>query len=135
MIKDFFRYPCGRMQGWTSTSKIYHADLKASYLKLELKQFAVDRGRSEAFFFDADPPLCRRTSVSGRTMVRTDKLMETSDTAGSPAIMVRQPEATLQPPPQDDQLMSKRRSHVELPLERRGQGGQNKEARSSRELR
>src|SRR6266487_6550884 len=45
-----------------------------------------------------------------------------------PAIMVRQPDATMQPTPQDNQLMSKHRVlsfKPQLRLERRGQDGQN----------
>jgi hypothetical protein len=55
--------------------------------------------------------------------------METSDTAGKKtAIMVREPDATMQPTLQDNQLMSKH--HVpgfkpQLRLEWRGQDGQN----------
>ena len=56
-----------------------------------------------------------------------------------PATMVREPDATL-PPPQDQQLMSTRRilrCKSQPRLERRGQDGQprNREARSSRQLR
>jgi hypothetical protein len=45
-----------------------------------------------------------------------------------PAIMVRQPDATMQPAPQDNQLMSKHRVlsfKPQLRLEWRGQDGQN----------
>src|ERR1700733_12167911 len=45
-----------------------------------------------------------------------------------PAIMVREPDATMQPTPQDDQLMSKHRVlslKPQLRLEWRGQDGQN----------
>jgi hypothetical protein len=45
-----------------------------------------------------------------------------------PSILVRQPDATLQPTPQDNQLMSKHRIlrlKPALRLERRGQHGQN----------
>ena len=59
--------------------------------------------------------------------------METSDTAAiqldkEPSIMVRQPDATMQPTPQDDQLMSKHRVlgfKPQLRLEWRGQDGKN----------
>src|SRR6267143_7141239 len=55
--------------------------------------------------------------------------METSDTADKePAIMVGEPDATTQPTPQDNQLMSKHRVlslQSQLRLERRGQDGQN----------
>src|ERR1700737_5368017 len=46
-----------------------------------------------------------------------------------PAIMVREPDATMQSAPQDDQLMSEHRIlrlKPALRLERRGQHGQNK---------
>src|SRR5882757_986047 len=64
--------------------------------------------------------------------------METSDTAAiqqdkEPAIMVREPDATMQPTPQDIQLMSKRRVlsfKPQLRLERRGQDGQNETEQS-----
>jgi hypothetical protein len=45
-----------------------------------------------------------------------------------PAIMVREPDATMQPTPQDNQLMSKHRVlslKPQLRLEWRGQDGQN----------
>jgi hypothetical protein len=51
--------------------------------------------------------------------------------------MVRQPDATMQPTPQDDQLMSKHRVlcfKPQLRLEWRGQDGQNETARSFRQL-
>src|SRR6266404_2724765 len=55
--------------------------------------------------------------------------MEASDTADKePAIIVREPDATMQPTPQDIQLMSKHRVlsfKPQLRLERRGQDGQN----------
>jgi hypothetical protein len=55
--------------------------------------------------------------------------METSDTAGQkkPAIMAREPDATMQPTLQDNQLMSKHRLlgfKPQLRLEWRGQDGQ-----------
>src|SRR6266849_3702284 len=64
--------------------------------------------------------------------------METSDTAAiqqdkEPAIMVREPDATMQPTPQDIQLMSKRRVlsfEPQLRLEWRGQDGQNETEQS-----
>jgi hypothetical protein len=56
-------------------------------------------------------------------------LTETSDTAGKePAIMVREPDATRQPAPQDNQLMSKHRIlsfKPQLRPEWRGHDGQN----------
>jgi hypothetical protein len=55
--------------------------------------------------------------------------METSDTVDKePSIRVRQPDATLQPAPQDNQMMSEHRVlsfTPQLRLEWRGQGGQN----------
>src|ERR1700726_2933260 len=56
--------------------------------------------------------------------------METSDTAGDkePAIMVREPDATMQPTPQDIEVMSKHRFlsfKPQLRLEWRGQDGQS----------
>jgi hypothetical protein len=56
--------------------------------------------------------------------------METSDTAGykEPALMVREPDATMQPTLQDNQLLSKHRVlsfKPQLRLEWRGQDGQN----------
>src|SRR5260370_33061939 len=53
--------------------------------------------------------------------------METSDTA-EPAIIIRESDATMQPTPQDNELMSKPRVlslKPQLRLEWRGQDGQN----------
>jgi hypothetical protein len=50
-----------------------------------------------------------------------------------PAIMVREPDATMQPAPQDNQLMSKHRVlslEPHLRLERRGHGGQDETEKS-----
>src|SRR6266403_1770862 len=50
-----------------------------------------------------------------------------------PAIIVREPDATMQPTPQDNQLMSKHRVlslEPQLRLERRGQDGQNETEQS-----
>ena len=56
-----------------------------------------------------------------------------------PSIMVREPDATMQPTPQDNQLMSKHRIlsfKPQLRLEWRGQDGHNERtARSFRQLR
>src|ERR1700694_2814921 len=55
--------------------------------------------------------------------------METSDTVDKePAIIVREPDATMQPTPQNNQLMSKHRVLIlkpQLRLEWRGQDGQS----------
>src|SRR5882757_3268119 len=65
------------------------------------------------------PDHCENLQDGWKPAIQLDK---------EPAIMVRQPDATMQPAPQDNQLMSKHRVlslKPQLRLERRGQDGQN----------
>jgi hypothetical protein len=79
-------------------------DARLRDLKPELEQFAVDAWRARK------PALCQRTSVSGRMIVRTFRIAGNQRYSWKePAIMVREPNATTRPAPQDNQLMSKHR--------------------------
>jgi hypothetical protein len=76
------------------------------------------------------PALCQRKSVSGRTIVSTFRIdgNQRYSRRKKPSIMVRQPDATVHPTPQDNQLMSKHRVlgfKPQLRLEWRGQDGQD----------
>jgi hypothetical protein len=65
------------------------------------------------------PDDCENLQDSWKPAIQLDK---------EPAIMVREPDATMQPTPQDNQLMSKHRIlsfKPQLRLEWRGQDGQN----------
>src|ERR1700688_3302794 len=133
-------------------------DARLRDLKPELEQFAVDAWRAPKRIFDAHPPdqypqLCLNlrspspwarlpTPVAAKadpmpTHERLgpddcenlqDRRKPTIQLDQEPAIMVREPDATMQPTPQDIQLMSKHRVlnfKPQLRLEWRGQDGQN----------
>src|SRR5471032_850480 len=133
-------------------------DARLRDLKPELEQFAVDAWRAPKRIFDAHPPdqyaqlrvNLRSPSLSARLptpvakkagSVPTNERLGPDDCENlrdrwkpaiqldkEPAIMVREPDATMQPTPQDDQLMSKHRVlslKPQLRLEWRGQDGQN----------
>jgi hypothetical protein len=74
-------------------------------------------------------PLCHRTIVSGRTMARTWRIDGNQRYSWiKTAVMVRQPDAIMQPTPQDNEPMSKHRVlsfKPQLRLEWRGQDGQD----------
>jgi len=124
----------------------------------ELEQFAVDAWRAPKRIFDAHPPdQCAQLLEDLRSPSLWARLptpvgakagpMPTHERVGpddredlqnrgnpaveldkEPAIMVRKPDATMPPTPQDHQLMSKHRIlsfKPQLRLERRGQHGQN----------
>src|SRR5712671_2259937 len=134
------------------------ADARLGDLKPELEQFAVDAWRAPKRIFDAHPPdqyaqlRVDLHSPSQWTRLPTPVAakagpMPTHERLGpddcedlqdrrepaiqldqEPAIMVRQPDATMQPTPQDNQLMSKHRVlslKPQLRLEWRGRDGQN----------
>jgi hypothetical protein len=110
-------------------------DARLRDLKPELEQFAWLRGAPQSGFstlihrintrssvsicgrpprgrdFQRQPALCQRTSVSGRMIVRTFRIAGNRRYSWKePAIMVREPNATTRPAPQDNQkLMSKHR--------------------------
>src|SRR5450432_4296023 len=126
--------------------------------KPELEQFAVDAWRAPKRIFDAHPPdQCAQlrfdlrppspwprlpTPVAAKAgPVPTHECLRPDDCENlqdrrkpaieldkEPAIMVREPDATRQPTPHDNQLMSKHRVlslKSQLRLEWRGQDGQN----------
>src|SRR5471030_343705 len=133
-------------------------DARLRDLKPELEQFAVDTWRAPKRIFDAHQPdqypqLClnlRSPSQPARLptpVAAKASPMPTHERLGpddcenlqdrwkpaiqldkEPAIMVREPDATMQPTLQDNQLMSKHRVlgfKPQLRLEWRGQDGQN----------
>src|SRR5471030_2789160 len=133
-------------------------DARLRDLKPELEQFAVDAWRAPKRIFDAHQPdqypqLClnlRSPSQPARLptpVAAKASPMPTHERLGpddcenlqdrwkpaiqldkEPAIMVREPDATMQPTLQDNQLMSKHRVlgfKPQLRLEWRGQDGQN----------
>src|ERR1700694_3690312 len=133
-------------------------DARLRDLKPELEQFAVDAWRAPKRIFDAHPPDQRaQLRVDLRSPSQWARLptpvaakagpMPTHERLGpddredlqdrrnpavqldeEPAIMVREPDATMRPAPQDIQLMSKHRVlslKPQLRLEWRGQDGQS----------
>src|SRR3984893_11377328 len=133
-------------------------DARLRDLKPELEQFAVDAWRAPMRIFDAHPPdQCAQLRVDLRSPSlwarlptpvaakagpvptheclgpdRCENLQDRRKTTiqldKEPAIIVREPDATMQPTPQDNQLMSKHRVlnfKPQLRLEWRGQDGQN----------
>src|ERR1700738_5491404 len=133
-------------------------DARLRDLKPELEQFAVNAWRTPKRIFDAHPPDQRaQFRVDLRSPSQWERLptpgaakagpVPTHERLGpddcenlqdrrkpaiqlnqEPAIMVREPDATRQPTPHDNQLMSKHRVlslKPQLRLEWRGQDGQN----------
>src|SRR6266568_7247587 len=133
-------------------------DARLRDFKPELEQFAVDAWRAPKRIFDAHPPdqdaqlrldlrspspwarlptpvAAKAGSVPTHERLGPDDCENLQDCwkpaiqlDKEPAIMVREPDATMQPAPQDIQLMSKHRVlsfKPQLRLEWRGQDGQN----------
>src|SRR3984893_14964294 len=133
-------------------------DARLCDLKPELEQFAVNAWRAPKRIFDAHPPdqyaqlrfdlrspsrwARLPTPVAAKAgPVPTHERLGPDDCENlqdrrkpaiqldkEPAIIVREPDATMQPAPQDNQLMSKHRVlslKPQLRLEWRGQNGQN----------
>src|SRR5450432_328622 len=112
-------------------------DARLRDLNPELEQFAVDARRAPKRIFDAHPPpvAAKAGPVPTHECLRPDDCENLQDRRKpaieldkEPAIMVREPDATRQPTPHDDQLMSKHRVlslKPQLRLEWRGQDGQN----------
>src|ERR1700687_5215012 len=146
------------LAGWPPPFDHVFGDARLRDIKPELEQFAVNAWRAPKRIFDAHPPDqyaqlrvdLRSPSQWARlpTPVATKTgLVPTHERLGpdacenlqglwkatiqldkEPAIMVREPDATMQPTLQDNQLMSKHRVlsfKPQLRLEQRGQGGQN----------
>src|SRR6202161_2608331 len=146
------------LAGWPPPFDHVLGDAGLRDLKPELEQFAVNAWRTPKRIFDAHPPDQRAqlrvdlrspslgarfpTPVAAKAgPVPTHECLGPDDCENpqdsrkpaiqldkEPAIMVREPDATMQPTPHDIQLMSKRRVlgfKPQLRLEWRGQDGQN----------
>src|SRR6202048_3009251 len=146
------------LAGWPLSFDHVLGDARLRDFKPELEQFAVDAWRAPKWIFDAHPPDQRAQlgvdlrSPSLRAGLPTPVAakagpMPTHERFGpddredlqdrrnpaveldkEPAIMVREPDTTMQPAPQDNQLMSKHRVlsfKPQLRLEWRGQDGQS----------
>jgi hypothetical protein len=133
-------------------------DARLRDFKPELEQFAVDAWRAPKRIFDAHPPdqyaqlrvdlrspspwarlptpvAAKAASVPTHERLGPDDCENLQDfwkpaiqLDKEQAIMVREPDATMRPAPQDNQLMSKHRVlsfKPQLRLEWRGQDGQN----------
>src|SRR5712671_4218426 len=151
------------LAGWPPSFDHVLGDARLRDFKPELEQFAVHARRAPKRIFDAHPPdqhaqigLDLRspspwprlpTPVAAKAgPVPTHERLGLDDCENlqdqwkpaiqqdkEPAIMVREPDATMQPTPQDIQLMSKRRVlsfKPQLRLEWRGQDGQNETEQS-----
>src|SRR5260221_3082538 len=146
------------LAGWRLSFDHVLGDARLRDFKPELEQFAVDAWRAPKRIFDAHPadqyaqlrvdlrspsPWARLpTPVAAKAgPMPTEERLGPEDCENlqdcrkpaiqldqEPAIMVRKPDATMQPAPQDNQLMSKHRVlslKPQLRLEWRGQDGQN----------
>src|SRR5216683_2121377 len=151
------------LAGWPPSFDHVLGDARLRDLKPELEQFAVDAWRSPKRVLDIHPPdqhtqigldlwppspsarlptpvaakarpvpthkglgpdNCENLQDCWKPAIELDK---------EPAIMVREPDATMQPAPQDNQLMSKHlvlSLEPHLRLERRGHGGQDETEKS-----
>src|SRR5215471_8233213 len=146
------------LAGQTSPFDHVLGDARLRDLKPELEQFAVDAWRAPKRILDADPPdhfaqlrahlrspsgwarlptpvAAKSGSVPTRERLRPDDRENLQDCwkpaiqlDKEPAIMVLDPDATMQRAPQDNQLMSKHRVlsfKPQLRLEWQGHDGQN----------
>src|ERR1700737_518878 len=151
------------LAGWPSPFDHVLGNARLCDLKPKLEQFAMNTRCSPKRIFDAHPPDQRAqlrldlwppspwarlpTPVAPKAgPMPTHERLGPDDCENlqdcwkpaieldkEPAIMVREPDATTQPAPQDNQLMSKHRVlglEPHLRLERRGHGGQDETEKS-----
>ncbi|OPH83868.1 hypothetical protein [Nitrobacter vulgaris] len=98
------------VDAWRAPKRIFDAHLPDQRAQLRLDLRSPSQWARSPPPIAAKPARCQRTSVSGRIIVRTCRIDGNQrDRDKEPAIMVRELGVTMQPTPQDDQLMSKHR--------------------------